>query len=73
MMMFMSPKGHGLAAHALDLVHHGLGRVLALAAALGVDAQVVDDDARPHLREIERVLAAESVGAAGDDGDLSIQ
>ena len=63
--------GDGLAAHALDLVDHLLGRAEVAARAVDVAAEVVDDDLGAVGGQAERVLAPDAAAGAGHDGDTS--
>ena len=63
----VSKFGDGLAAGRLDLVDDLCGRAGVGAAAVDVDAGVVDDDARALRREEHRDAAADAASGAGDD------
>jgi hypothetical protein len=64
--------GDRLAAERDDRGDDLLGRGRRRAGAVERDADVVDDDARPLARELERVRAAEAATGAGHDDDSSL-
>ena len=65
--------GYGLAAGRGDLVHHLLGRGQVCARAVGVAAEVVDDNFGAFFGEQDGVLPADAPPGAGDDGDATCQ
>src|SRR5262249_18483607 len=62
-----------LATGLFDLRHDPIGCRRALAAAVDPASEIVDDDARAAAREQQRVAAAETVGGAGDNRDLTVE
>ena len=65
--------GDGLAAGRLDLVDDLLGGRLGAAGAVGGAAEVVDDDERAPLGEVEGVRPAEAAAGARDDRHLAVE
>ena len=64
--------GHGLAAHAADLVDHLAGRTVRGAGPVHLRAQVVDDELGALVGELERVLPPDASACPGDDDDPSV-
>jgi len=69
----VSERSHGLAAEGFDFLDYSLGGLFARAAAIGLGPKVIDDDARPVSRQLQRFDAPQSLAGAGDDSDLSVQ
>ena len=63
----------GLAAGGGDLVDDLLGRGLRVPGAVAGPAEVVDDDERASLGEVEGVRAAEATTGARDDRHLAVE
>ncbi len=65
--------GDRLATGGGDLVDDGLCRSVRATLAVDRTAEVVDDDQRAALGEVEGVRATEAAAGAGDDRDLAVE
>jgi hypothetical protein len=65
--------GDRLAPCSSDLLDHQVGRARAAATPRDVSADVVDHDARPAPRQLQRMGAAQAPAGAGHDGDVAVE
>src|ERR1700689_523667 len=66
-------RSHSRAAGVFDFLHDGVSDTGVFAVSVHAAAQVVDDDQRAPLRQLQAVQAAQAPAASGDDRGLLLE